>query len=98
MAYDKSTFPLSLRLLPPITSIKDKPSDMGLKDIMDKDSWIKAKGVIDSHLCHAPFCPSPTSKALVTMPDNVIASAWWEELLYFFIKPLVCGCLLKSPG
>jgi hypothetical protein len=31
----QSTFPSSPRPPPPITSIKDKPSDMGLKDIMD---------------------------------------------------------------
>jgi hypothetical protein len=87
----RSTFPPSPRPLPPITSIKDKPSDMGLKDITDKDSWIKAKAVIDSCLRRAPFWPSPTSKTLVTMPDNMVASAWWEELLYFNLKPPVCN-------
>jgi hypothetical protein len=63
--------------------------DMELKDIMDKDSWIKAKAVIDSCLCCAPFWLSPTSKAHITMPDNVVASAWWEEFLYFYLKPPV---------
>ncbi len=28
--------------------IKDKPSDMGLKDIVDKDSWLDAKKVINA--------------------------------------------------
>jgi hypothetical protein len=23
------------------------------------------------------------------MPDNVVASTWWEELLYFYLKPPV---------
>jgi hypothetical protein len=71
---------------------------MELKDITDKDSWIEAKAVIDSRLRCAPFWPSPTSKALITMPDNVVASTWWEELLYFYLKPPVRNFLLKSPG
>ncbi len=33
----QSTFPSSPRPPPSIISIKDKPLDMGLKDIMDKD-------------------------------------------------------------
>jgi hypothetical protein len=74
---------------PPVTSIKDKPSDMGLKDITDKNSWIKAKAVIDSRLRRAPFLPNPTSKALITIPANMVASAWWDELLYHYLKPPV---------
>jgi hypothetical protein len=62
---------------------------MGLKDIMDKELWIEATVVIDSHLHCAPFWPSPNSKALVTMPENLVASTWWEELLYFYLKPPV---------
>ncbi len=85
----QSTFPSSPRSPPLITSIKDKPSDMGLKDITDKDLWIKTNVVIDSRLHCAPYRPSPTSKALVTMPDNVVASAWWELVLYFYFKPPV---------
>jgi hypothetical protein len=92
----QSTFLSSPRPPHPITSIKDKPSDMGLKDITDKDSWIKAKEVIDSRLRCAPFWPCPTSKALVTMPDNVVASAWWEELLYFYLKPLVSDLFVEE--
>ncbi len=59
--------PVPTPLAPPVavTSIKDKPSDMGLKDIMDKASWIEAKAVIDSRLRRAPFWPGPTSKALI---------------------------------
>jgi hypothetical protein len=81
---------------PPVTSIKDKPSDMGLKDITDKTSWIKAKSVIDSRLCHAPFWPNPTSKALITMPENMVASVWWEELLYYYLKPPVCDLFVEE--
>jgi hypothetical protein len=81
---------------PPITSIKGKPLDMDLKDIMDKDSWIEAKAGIDSRLPCAPFWPSSTSKALVTMPDNVVASAWGEELLYFYLKPPVRNLFVEE--
>jgi hypothetical protein len=61
---------------PLVTSIKDKPSDMGLKDITDKNSWIKAKAVIDSRLHRAPFWLGPTSKAFITMSKNIVASTW----------------------
>jgi hypothetical protein len=81
---------------PPVTSIKDKPSDMGLKDITDKTSWIKAKSVIDSCLRRALFWPNPTSKALITMPKNLVASAWWEELLYYYLKPPVCNLFMEE--
>jgi hypothetical protein len=81
--------PVPLPPAPPVTSIKDKPSDMGLKDITDKTSWIEAKSVIDSRLRHAPFWPNPTSKALITTPKNMVASAWWEELLNYYLKPPV---------
>jgi hypothetical protein len=69
----------------PVTSIKDKPSNMGLKDITDKVSWIEAKAAINSRLRRAPFWPSPTSKALITTPDYMVASVWWEELLYYYL-------------
>jgi hypothetical protein len=72
-----------------ITSIKDKPSDMVLKDITDKALSIEAKAVIDSRLCRASFWPSPTSKALITTPENMVASTWWKELLYYYLKPPV---------
>jgi hypothetical protein len=31
-------------------TIKDKPSDMGIKPITDKDSWTNAKKIIDARL------------------------------------------------
>jgi hypothetical protein len=83
---------------PPIhvTSIKDKPSDMGLKDITNKASWTEAKAVLDSFLRRAPFWPSPTSKALITTPENMVASAWWEELLYYYLKPPVRNLFVEE--
>jgi hypothetical protein len=91
------TFPSSPHPPPPITSIKDKPLDMGLKDIPDKELWIEAKAAIDFHLVRcAPFWPSPTSKALVTMPVNLVASAWWEELLYLYLKPPVRNLFVEE--
>jgi hypothetical protein len=69
---------------------------MGLKDIMDKESWIEAKAVIKSHLHCAPFWPSLISKALITMPENLVASAWWEELLYFYLKPAVHNLFVEE--
>jgi hypothetical protein len=62
--------------------IKDKPSNLGLKDITNKDLWIEVKKIIDACLCGSPYCPSATSKALITMPENQAASSWWEEVIY----------------
>jgi hypothetical protein len=69
---------------------------MGLKDITDKNSWIEAKAVIDSCLCRAPFWPNPTSKALIMTPANMVASAWWEEPLYYYLKPPVCDLFVEE--
>jgi hypothetical protein len=84
--------------VPPIhvTFIKDKLLDMGLKDITDKALWIEAKAVINSHLRCTPFWPSPTSKALITTPENMVASAWWEELLYYYLKPPVRDLFMEE--
>ena len=62
--------------LPPVITIKDKASDLGLKDITDKHSWTEAKKIIDAHLCCHPYCPGPDSKLLVTLTSNAVASAW----------------------
>ena len=40
-----------------ILTIKDKPSDMGIKPITDKDSWTDAKKIIDARLRRAPYWP-----------------------------------------
>jgi hypothetical protein len=66
---------------PPLSTfmtMKDKASDLGLKDVMDKDSWIEAKKIIGAHLCRPPYCPGPNSKLLITTNVNAITSAWWE--------------------
>ncbi len=44
---------------------------MGLNDITDINSWIESEVVIDSLHCRAPFWLGPTSKALITMSENM---------------------------
>jgi hypothetical protein len=77
--------------------IKNKPSDLGLKDITDKDSWIEARKIIDACLRHPPYCPSTTSKALVTTPENQAASSWWEEVIYYYVKPPISNLFVENP-
>jgi hypothetical protein len=77
--------------------IKDKPSDLGLKDITNKDSWIKARKIIDTHLRRSPYCSSTTSKALVTTLENQAASSWWEEVIYYYVKPPISILFVKNP-
>ncbi len=55
----------------PLVTIKDKASDLGLKDITDKDSWIDAKKIIDACLRRPPYCPGPDSKVLVTVVSRL---------------------------
>ncbi len=77
--------------------IKDKPSDLGLKDIIDKDSWIEASKIINARLRHSPYSPSTTSKALVTTPKNQAASSWWEEAFYYYVKPPISDLFVENP-
>jgi hypothetical protein len=77
-------------------AIKDKPSDLGIMPIMDKDTWINAKKVIDARLCQPPYWPDP-SKELVTTADKAAASVWWEEVVAFFCKPPVLDLFVKMP-
>ncbi len=77
-------------------TIKDKPSDFGIKPITDKDTWIDAKKVIDDHLCQPPYWPGPSGE-LVTTADNVAASVWWEEVVAFFCKPPVLDLFVETP-
>jgi hypothetical protein len=81
----------------PTLIIKDKPSDLGLKDITDKDLWIEARKIIDARLCCLLYCPSTTPKALVTTPANQAASCWWEEVIYFYVKPPISDLFVKNP-
>jgi hypothetical protein len=59
----------------PMLVIKDKLSNLGLKEITDKELWIEAKKIIEAHLHRSPYCPSLTSKALVPTPKNQVASS-----------------------
>ena len=54
-------------------SIKDKPSDMGIKPITHKETWTDDKKNINACLCQAPYWPGAT-KELVTMDANAAAS------------------------
>ncbi len=55
---------------PAVVIIKDKASDLGIKDVTDKDSWIKAKKIIDARLRRHPYSPSLDSKLLITTTTN----------------------------
>ena len=81
---------------PPVITIKDKASDLGLKDITDKDSWTEAKKIIDARLRRHPFCPGPDSKLLVTSTSNAVASAWWEEVINYYVKPPISDLFVEE--
>jgi hypothetical protein len=81
---------------PVVTFIKDKASDLGLKDITDKDSWIEAKKIIDARLRRPPFCPGPDSKLLLTTNANAVASAWWEEVVNYYVKPPISDLFVEE--
>jgi hypothetical protein len=72
----------------PESPIKDKPSDLGIKPIKDKELWHNAKKVIESHLCRPPYWAGP-SGALNTTDTNMAASVWWEEVIPYFCEPPV---------
>jgi hypothetical protein len=83
-------------MAPPVISIKDKASDLGLNDITDKDSWTEAKKIIDACLrCH-PYCPGPDSKLLATSTSNAAASAWWEEIINYYVKPPISDLFVEE--
>ena len=78
----------------PVT-IKDKPSDMGIKNITDKESWTEAKKIIDARLRRAPYWPGK-SRALVTTNLNAAASIWWEEVIAYYCKPPVSDLFVEE--
>jgi hypothetical protein len=86
--------PTPIPVATPIT-IKDKPPDMGIKPIMDKDSWTNAKKIIDAQLRRAPYWPGE-SKELVTTVSNTTASVWWEEVIAFYCKPPVSDLFVEE--
>jgi hypothetical protein len=77
------------------TTFKDKLLDMGLKEIINKDSLMDAKKVIATHLHCAPFWPG-SSKELVTTPTNAAASAWWEEVTIYYCKPHISNLFVDE--
>jgi hypothetical protein len=79
--------PVSLPPAPPIT-IKDKPSDLGIKPITNKDTWTKAKKIINARLQRTPYWPGE-SKELITTDANNSASVWWEEVIAYYCQPPV---------
>ena len=81
---------------PPVNTIKDKASDLGLKDITDKDSWKEAKKIIDARLHRHPYCPGPNSRLLVTSTRNAVASAWWEEVINYHVKPPISNLFVEE--
>ena len=95
-----SKSPPSHAVKPPTTTpalavIKDKPSDMGIKNITDKDSWTEAKKIIDARLRRAPYWPGE-SKELITTDANAAASVWWEEVIAFYCKPPVSDLFVEE--
>ncbi len=80
----------------PIIIIKDKPCDMGIKPITDKDSWTDAKKIIDAWLRRAPYWPR-ASKELVTTNANTAAIVlWWEDVISFYCQPLVSNLFVED--
>ena len=80
---------------PSSTSIKDKPSDLGIKPITNNESWIDAKKIIDAQLRRAPYWPGD-SKELVTTDANAAASVCWEEVIAFYCKPPVSDLFVEE--
>ncbi len=70
--------------------------DLGLRDITNKDSWIDAKKIIDTQLHRPPYCPGPNSEILLTTKDNLIASAWWEEVINYYMKPPISNLCVEE--
>ena len=58
-----------------LVTIKDKPSDMGIKNITDKESWTEAKKITDACLRRAPYWPGK-SRELGTTDLNAAVSVW----------------------
>ena len=69
-----------------VVTIKDKPSDLGIRPINNKESWVNAKKIIKLRLCCPPYWAGPSGN-LITMEDIAAASGWWKEVLAFFCKP-----------
>jgi hypothetical protein len=77
----------------PESPIEDKPSNLGLKPIKDKESWLNAKKIIEFHLCCPPYWAGP-SGALIRADMNMAESVWWEEVIAYFCEPPVSNLLV----
>ena len=84
-------------LIAPITAntIKDKPSNMAIKPVTNKNSWTDAKKIIDAQLQRAPYWLG-ASKELVTTNVNATASVWWEEVIAFYCQPPVSNLFVEE--
>jgi hypothetical protein len=80
---------------PSSTSIKDKPSNLGIKAITDKESWIDAKKIINAWLFRAPYWLGEL-KELVTTDANAAVSVWWEEVIAFYCKHPVSDLFVEE--
>ena len=80
----------------PVVIIKDKAADLGLKDIVNKQSWTDAKKIINARLRRPPYCPSADSKALITTPANQIASSRWKEVINYYVKPPISDMFVEE--
>jgi hypothetical protein len=80
----------------PTQSITDKPSELGIKTIVNKETWIDAKTVIDAPLRCPSYWPG-SSKQLITTAENPAASGRWDEVVAFFCKPPVFNLFVKVP-
>ncbi len=79
----------------PPAIIKDKPSNIGLKDIVDKDSWLDTKEVINTQLHRSPYWPGPSTDLVITV-DNTPASAWWVEVIAYYCKPPLSDLFIEE--
>jgi hypothetical protein len=78
-----------------VPTIKDKPPDLGIKPIKEKESWLNAKKIIESCLRRPPYW-SGLSGDLITTDANIAASVWWEEVIAFFCKPSVSDLFVRE--
>ena len=89
------THPLPPAPAPSSTSIKDNSSDLGIKPITNKESWINVKKIIDARLRRGPYWLG-NLKELVTMDANAATSVWWEEVIAFYCKPPVSDLFIEE--
>ncbi len=52
--------------------------------------------MIAAHLRRHPYCPGPDSKLLVTSKSNAVASAWWEEVINYYVKLTISDLFVKE--